>query len=386
LNAAKEEYMVNQSSTNSGLGTILKWGLGGFIGWNLLRPEARDGIREFLKNEIQAYQQRQAETEKQKRIEEFFAKLASESAPTIENQVLSSSLSTLPVVTRFNQETSYPLLSKSIPSLFSKQNPDYDATWLTKIIHPSLVLILGKRDSGKSTLGYRLLELLRFVADIYVVGVPNNAKSILPEWIGIVPSLEDLPTNCIALVDEAYLSYHARGSMTAKSKAMSRTLNLSRQKEQTIIFISQDAIQIDKNISGSVNVLIFKELGMLQLEFDRPQLSKLAARAKRSFDSVHGNKRRWSFVYAPDSDFQGLLENELPSFWKPRLSRLFATATASPTRRQPKSLTLQERQQRALELRANGDSYGEIARALGVSRGTAVNYIRGYPYHRKKQR
>ena len=218
------------------------------------------------------------------------------------------------------------------------------------------------------------------MADIYVVGAPEEARSLLPEWIGIVPTLEDLPTKCIALVDEAYLPYNSRGSMTAKSKAMSQALNLSRQKEQTIIFITQDAGYIDKNIVGSANVLVFKELGMLQLEFDRPQLSKLATQAKQALDSVQGNKTRWSFVYAPDADFRGLMENELPSFWKPSLSRLFANGPASPTRRSPKSMTLEDRKCQAIEMRAQGDSYGKIALKLGVSRGTVVNYIKGYPY------
>jgi hypothetical protein len=163
---------------------------------------------------------------------------------------------------------------------------------------------------------------------------------------------------------------------------MSQSLNLSRQKEQTIIFITQEAGHIDKNIVGSANVLVFKELGMLQLEFDRPQLNKLATQAKQALDSVQGNKQRWSFVYAPDNDFLGLMENELPSFWKPRLSRAFATGPASPTKRAPKSLTSRDRQKRALELRAQDASYGVIARELGVSRGTAVNYIKGYPYRR----
>ena len=49
----------------------------------------------------------------------------------------------------------------------------------------------------------------------------------------------------------------------------------------------------------------------------------------------------------------------------------------------PFSLTIytsRDRQKRALELRAQGASYGVIALELGVSRGTAVNYIKGYPY------
>ena len=377
--------MVNRSNTNKNqrLVTGLKWGLGGLITWNLLRPEVRDEIREFLSNEIAAYERRQQEIERQKRIQEFLADFSSKLETSITSLTPTATSATPLAITETPLETTLASPTISLSSLFSEKPLERDTAWKTKIVHPSVVLILGKPGSGKSALGYRLLELLRYVADIYVVGFPEQARSLLPECIGIVPSLEDLPNKCIALVDEAYLAYHSRGSMTAKSKAMSQALNLSRQKEQTIIFITQEAGHIDKNIVGSANVLVFKELGMLQLEFDRPQLNKLATQAKQALDSVQGNKQRWSFVYAPDNDFLGLMENELPSFWKPRLSRAFATGSASPIKRAPKSLTSHDRQKRALELRSQGASYGVIARELGVSRGTAVNYIKGYPYRRQ---
>lgn len=376
--------MINRSSTNKNqrLVTVLKWGLGGIITWSLLRPEVRNEIREFLSNEIAAYERRQQEIERQKRIQEIWADVSSKLETSITSLTPTATSATPITKTENPLGTTLASPTISLSSLFSEKPLERDAAWLMKIVHASVVLILGKRGSGKSALGYRLLELLRYVADIYVVGVQEQARSPLPEWIGIVPSLEDLPNKCIALVDEAYLSYNSRGSMTAKSKAMSQALNLSRQKEQTIIFITQEAGHIDKNIVSSANVLVFKELGMLQLEFDRPQLNKLATQAKQALDSVQGNKQGWSFVYAPDADFLGLLENELPSFWKPRLSRLFATGPASPTKRAPKSLTSRDRQKRALELRAQGASYGIIARELGVSRGTTVNYIKGYPYRR----
>jgi len=376
--------MINRSNANKNqkLVTGLKWALGGLVVWNVLRPEARDEIREFLNNAIVAYQRRQAEIERQKIIQEFRADFSSKLEASVTTPTPASILSPSLAGAANPLESALPSPSTSSSNLFSEQLLERDTAWLTKIVHPLVVLILGKRGSGKSTLGYRLLELLRYVADIYVVGVPEKDRSLLPERIGIVSSLEDLPNKCIALIDEAYLAYHSRGSMTAKNKAMSQALNLSRQKEQTLIFISQEAGHIDKNIVGSANVLVFKELGMLQLEFDRPQLTKLATQAKQALDSVQGNKQRWSFVYAPDNDFLGLMENELPSFWKPRLSRVFATGSSSPTRRPPKSITLQDRQRRALELRSQGGSYGKIARELGVSRGTVVNYIKGYPYRK----
>ena len=71
---------------------------------------------------------------------------------------------------------------------------------------------------------------------------------------------------------------------------------------------------------------------------------------------------------------------ELPSFWKPSLSRLFAAEASPASPRAARRMSPQEKAQRAREMRAQGASYGEIAKALGVTRGTVVNYLKGYPY------
>ena len=266
------------------------------------------------------------------------------------------------------------------PTLPAKPVLETDAAWRRKLIHPSIVLILGKRGSGKSALAYRLLELFRYGAKPYVVGVPAAARNLLPDWIGMVASLDDLPNKAIAIIDEAYLHYHARGSQAQESKAMSQALNLSRQKEQTIIFVTQEARQVDRNIASSANIIVFKDLGILQLQFERPELNQLATQAKEAFRPINGDKRRWSYVYAPDTDFQGLLENELPTFWKPGLSKVFASEVKTPVTRDPRKLTLQDKIQKAREMREQGASYSEIARVLRVTKGSVVNYLKDYPY------
>jgi hypothetical protein len=60
---------------------------------------------------------------------------------------------------------------------------------------------------------------------------------------------------------------------------------------------------------------MFKDLGILQLEFDRRELNKIATQAKQAFSAINGDKRRCAYIYAPDNDFIGLVENSLPSFW-----------------------------------------------------------------------
>ena len=268
--------------------------------------------------------------------------------------------------------------SAIVPKIPALTEPDF--RWREVVVPPAVILMLGKRDSGKSALAYWLLELFRYRLSPYVVGAPAQAGKLLPEWIGTVPTLEDLPPDSIALVDEAYLHYHARRSMAQESAAMSQQLNLSRQRNQTLIFVSQEARQLDRNIASSASVMVFKELGMLQPEFDRPELRKLVAEARDALAGVGKNKRRWAYVYSPDADYLGLMESRLPSFWKPSLSRLFAEGPASSSQRPVGKMTPQEKAARALELRARGYTYGPIMKELGVSKSTVVNYLKGYPY------
>jgi hypothetical protein len=251
--------------------------------------------------------------------------------------------------------------------------------WLKLIKHPSLVLILGKRGSGKSGLGHRLLECLRFIAPVYVIGLPKEARALLPDWIGMAACLEDVPDGSIVLVDEAYIRYHARAGTTTSAREMSQILNLSRQKKLTIIFVSQEARQIDKNIVSSADVVIFKEPSSLQAKFDRRELNEITVKAKDAFANVKGDKRPWSFVSAPDADFAGIVQNTLPTFWHEKLSHIFA-AGGEPTTRAPKKTSLSERIEKAKELQRQGLSQGKIAKQMGISRPTIGNYLRDYPY------
>lgn len=255
-----------------------------------------------------------------------------------------------------------------------------DALWGEMVIPPAVVLVLGKRGSGKSALAYRLLELFRYHLALYVVGAPARVREVLPDWIGIAAPLEELPNKSIALINEAYMAYHARDSLAQESKAMSQILNLSRQREQTLIFVAQEARHLDKNIASTASVVVFKELGMLQTEFERPELRKLVAEAGAALSGISGDRRKWAYVYSPDADFLGSLETQLASFWKPSLSRLFAGEPAPARSRKGRSMTSQEKARLAQTLREQGLSYSQIAQRLGVSKATVVNYLKGYPY------
>jgi Zonular occludens toxin (Zot) len=376
--------MDNTSPSNKSntLVKVIAWGAVGYAVWSLLPPEWKGNIGRGiyqLSEEMAAAKRRKDEQQRLELIKqstlEYFQKykFTLDLPPLSEGLLLPpTSVKTVPLALD-NQIT--PLQSDA------KTNIDPDLIWLKRIIHPSLVLILGKRGSGKSALAYYLLELFRYGLKPYVVGIPQAKQHLLPEWIGVASSLEEVPFGAIVIVDEAYLLYHARGSTTQESKEMAKLINLSRQKGQTIIFVTQESRSIDKNIVSSANVIIFKEPGILQSEFERPELNHLAKKASEAFASINGNKQQWSYLYAPDTDFSGLISNELPSFWKPELGRMFASdiSTISKPRTIGK-LTMQEKMQKAKEMFEQKASYADIALVLGISKGTAFNYVHDYPY------
>lgn len=376
--------MAGNQEYNGWVGPTFLSGLAGLIIWKSLSPKTKEKIWGFL-DAVAAEQERRrlaAIAEAQKVLPKFgetpwpdvFGGLPLPFETDVGTEV---GTGIVPALMR-QLDLQNPLNSTTkVPVIF-----DPDRKWLDVVIHPSVVVILGRRGGGKSALGFRLLELNRFRSKPYVVGLPESGAKELPDWLGTVPSLDDLPRDSIALIDEAYLTYHARDSMSETNRSVSQLLNLSRQRNQTLIFVTQEARQLDKNITSVADVVVFKKPSALQIELERPELRPIARRAHDAFTTVKGSVASRGYVFSPDSDFEGLLENQLPSFWTPRLSTAFALERRDVDSAHPPQVSRDHKQSRAEELRIAGYSYSAIAKELGVSKSTVVNYLKGYPYKR----
>ena len=271
-----------------------------------------------------------------------------------------------------------PNSAEDSTSLTAAWTPPSDIQLLRVIRHPCVVVIIGKRGAGKSTLGFRILELSHSGKECYLVGFPSAARKLLPSYIGFVDQLDQVPKDAVALIDESYLKFHSRSSMRSGNRSLGNMISLSRQKNQTLIFVVQEARQLDVNIISQADVLAIKELTDLSKEFERPQLRRLIDKSSEALSTVSGDRRQWTWFYSESTGFEGLLKNEKPTFWTTRLSHAFAQAssdTDSAAPRRGHKLHRDEQRERAKLLRKENFSCQQVADILGVSKTTAWRLI-----------
>lgn len=181
-----------------------------------------------------------------------------------------------------------------------------------------IILITGKRGSGKTALGFKFLDLLGGKKKTYYLG-----EGKLPWFIKKVSDIKDVKNDSVLLVDEAAITYSSRQSMKKSNKALSEIMVIARHKNLTLIIITQNSAMIDLNIIRLTDTLIFKEPSLLQSRFERKSISDLFKKADEAFKKMDA-KERIKYFYVIDDEFEGMLESNLPEFWSEKISKSFS--------------------------------------------------------------
>ena len=257
-----------------------------------------------------------------------------------------------------------------------KQTGPKQYTWLEILPPGSVTLILGKPGSGKTALGYYLLERLRYRTRCYVVSLPDTVHGDLPSWLGVVRSLEEAPIEAALLVDEVVLQFPARMSASEKNQKLLEVISLARQRSQIIIFIAQEASYIDINILRGLSTLIIKEPAPLQVPFERAELREFIQRAQEEFEKAEQDKRCWSYVAFSPCGYRGMVKTAKPDFFSDALSRCYAFPYQENSEKRAHTLSKEEKKKKAYEWCTKDRlSVREIAHRLGVSKSTVWNWI-----------
>jgi len=237
-----------------------------------------------------------------------------------------------------------PLSVKAAPIPHElKQSNLKEDPWADVLPQGSVTLILGKPGSGKSALGYYLLERLHYQTPCYVVGLPKTTHQHLPPWLGVVNRLEEAALDAALLVDEGALQFSARMSASEKNRRLLEAISLARQRNQIIIFVSQEASYIDINIIRGLSTLIVKEPAPLQAALERAELKEFIQKAQGKFEKIEGDRRGWAYVAFSPCAYQGMLQVRKPDFFSDALSKCYATSHEETKEKQAQALSKEER-------------------------------------------
>ncbi len=189
-----------------------------------------------------------------------------------------------------------------------------------KLLRSSLImLIIGKRGSGKTSLGMKLLEFFNHYSDrkCYIMGY---SKTKLPKWMKKIDNVEDAPEGSVLLIDEGAVGYFSRDSMKKANKILSKIMVIARHRGLTLIIATQNSAMIDLNVLRLADSLLFKEPSLLQSRFERKALKDMFEKITPLFkDMVDAEKN----LYVWDDDFEGLLSYDLPPFWSEEISKSY---------------------------------------------------------------
>ena len=196
------------------------------------------------------------------------------------------------------------------------------------INHPNIVLIIGGRGQGKSALSHNIIERFHNERNIpvYVVSPPqlhNKLSELLPEWITITDDIGDAPEDCIILVDEAAIRYHSHRWRKKETEVMDVIISVSRQKKQTIIFVTHTMRKFAITLLLDIDVLLCKKPSLLHSKLERSEVRKLIEEVTTEFRKLPKDEVKKN-TYVITEDYKGFIRNSLCSYWSEELSEAFA--------------------------------------------------------------
>jgi len=254
--------------------------------------------------------------------------------------------------------------------------------WLDSLELGKVILILGKRGSGKTAFAFKLGEYVFAVhqCPVWLVDIPEEIAIYLPKWVNIAQDIDQVNLGAFIIVDESGLQYMAMRYQSDTNTVMRKLLMIARHRKQSLVFICQVASDVDKSIVRQADCIVFKQPTLMQPKNDRPEIRDTAGRALKVFETLpKDEKLRTAYIH--DGDFNGVLQYDLPDYWREELSFAFANVplnedqSKSGTANVLAELNDAEMKRRVLEMSRDGLSQTKIAGVLGVGRKRVRNAL-----------
>ena len=188
-----------------------------------------------------------------------------------------------------------------------------------------VVIICGKRGSGKSALAAKMGEYMTatFRMPVYWIGLPDQAKELIPSYIKIVDDPHKCPVNSFIICDEAGINFLSLLFNTSRNRFLRALLMVCRQRHCSLVFAVQSTTDMDVSIVRQADCLIFKQPGLHQPETERSNIRPRAKQAALAFSAMTKEEALESACVF-DDDFEGIIKFTPPIFWSEKLSHIYA--------------------------------------------------------------
>jgi len=260
--------------------------------------------------------------------------------------------------------------------------PEGYQEWLDSLSGGKVILVLGKRGSGKTALAARIAEFISatYGLAIYWVGLPAAARNLLPSWVKLVNDPGQVPSGSVVLADEAGLRYASLSFNSKDNKLLRAQLMIARHNYTSLIFAIQSSRDLEASIVRQADSVIFKRPGFNQPETERLNIRPMAREAAQIFQKIPKEKMEASAMVFDDL-FSGVITTTVPSYWSDNLSHVYrhidlnqlesrrdrAGELDQVVRGQTKLLEADSLDSQILKLRQEGHGIDKISKLLNCS-------------------
>lgn len=198
-----------------------------------------------------------------------------------------------------------------------------DFGWLS---HPSVTVVIGGRGSGKTATAFSILDTYHAKGiETSMLGHPKlkalQAQGKIPEYIHLVG--RQILAGAL-LIDDAQLTAHARE--WHQNVKLDKLITVSRHKNASIIYTTQQTIHLDRNIIAEVDAVIFKQPSLMAPHTERPFIKKMMQAVDGQYEDFakkHPDEdlRAYSYVFSNKPRYEGFVGPVgLPEYWTEDLS------------------------------------------------------------------
>jgi len=174
------------------------------------------------------------------------------------------------------------------------------------------MVILGKREEGKTSLGMAILEWHKRLSDKECVIYNHPQPNLLPNWIHNIIDIKHLTDNQVVLIDESSNDFDKYSYAKQSNRFLVQKLKKARQLNISFIFIDHSSDFINKNMLKLMDIWLLKENTEYSIIDERPMIRRLYSRMERT--------PKVNEFWIHTNEYEGVMEFEKPKWYTDELS------------------------------------------------------------------